>query len=78
MKIRDTDEQIEATNVNMANSVFDDINFADTTFTNINLTNVRFKDVNLTGVTIDEANLTGMRIYGILVTDLLAAHKAAK
>lgn len=76
MKIQDTDERIEAVNVDLANSDFDDINFANSTFSNINLTNVRFKDVNMTGVTIDEANITGMPIFGILVAELLAANKA--
>ncbi len=34
-----------------------------------------FKNVDLSGVKIEKCNIDGMTIDGVLVTDMLAAHK---
>ncbi|PTY01818.1 hypothetical protein DB346_11405 [Verrucomicrobia bacterium LW23] len=64
-------------NVNMQGVKFNDINLSGASFININLSGASLSDINLSGVAITDACLEGMTINGILVTDLLKAHKAA-
>jgi uncharacterized protein YjbI with pentapeptide repeats len=74
--------------VNLSGSVFNDVNLSSVTVTNVNLAESSLSDVNLTNLKIRDANLShasiddsateGMTINGILVSDLLAAYRAAK
>ncbi len=44
----------------------------------VNLSGLRITKANLAGVTISESRFEGMMIEGILVSDLMAAYKAAQ
>ncbi len=74
MELKDTVEQLDASNAKLFQSVFDDVNLENSTFTNTNLSNAKLSNVNLSGVEILDANLTGMTVNGIQVSDLLAAY----
>jgi len=63
-------------NVAMQRVAFDDVALAGASFHNINLSGASFDDVNLSGVRITNACVEGMTIFGIPVTELLAAHRA--
>lgn len=56
-------------------STFDDVNLRQTSFHNVNLSEASFDDVNLANATIDNANVSGMRIEGVLVSELMKAHR---
>ena len=48
------------------------------TFADVCLGGAKFDDVNLSGVAVTNANVEGMTIDGVLVTELIAAHRRAK
>jgi len=62
--------------VNLASARFSDVNLAKASFSNVSLAGAEFRDVNLSRVAITDADLDGMTIDGLLVTDLLRAHRA--
>ncbi|HVT10506.1 MAG TPA: VOC family protein [Polyangia bacterium] len=76
MKIQGTREQLDAQDADLASSRFDDVNLADAIFQNVNLRGARFSDVNLTGASIDDANLSQMTLFGVPVSEMLAAWRS--
>ncbi|PZQ83612.1 MAG: hypothetical protein DI549_07085 [Ancylobacter novellus] len=74
-------------NVNLSGSRFDDVNMSGWAVKNVNFSGLALECANvsgaritradLVGVSIAECRLDGMRIDGILVTDMLAAYRAA-
>jgi extradiol dioxygenase family protein len=63
-------------NTKLADARFQNVNLRGSKFTDADLSGGQFDDVNLSNVAITNANLSGMRIGGILVTELLRAHRA--
>jgi extradiol dioxygenase family protein len=63
-------------NTKLADARFQDVSLRGSKFSDADLSGAQFNDVNLTDVSIADANLAGMRIEGILVTDLLRAHRS--
>ncbi len=64
--------------VDLSESLFDDVNLRGATFTNAALVGARFGNVNLSHAAIDDANLEGMTINGVLVSDLFRAFESQR
>jgi uncharacterized protein YjbI with pentapeptide repeats len=60
--------------VDLSESVFEDVNLRRATFSNVALAGARLRDVDLSHVSIEDANLEGLRINGVLVTELFRAY----
>jgi hypothetical protein len=62
--------------VDLSQSTFDDVNLSGASFTNARLADVEIKDADLSNLAISDAKIVGMTIDGILVSDLIRAHRA--
>ena len=59
----------------MLNAIFTNLNMRKVKIHDVNLSLASFDDVNLSKVEITDANISGMRIFGYLVTDLIAHYE---
>jgi len=62
-------------NTKLEKSTFDDVNLRQTSFHNVNLSEASFNDINLANASIENANVSGMRIEGVLLSELMKAHR---
>jgi uncharacterized protein YjbI with pentapeptide repeats len=77
MKLEHTKQCIEATDADLSGSTFTNVKLARAAFDDVDLTGVTIHNANLSGLQISDANLTGASLNGILLSDLLAAYRAA-
>lgn len=72
------DTNLEAahfSDVNLSRVTIEDATLKNAILHNVTMEAARIRNANLTDLDIRDSTLTGMKINGILVTDLLAAHK---
>ena len=66
------------TEVNLSGAVLGDVNLAGATISDANLSRLRIRQANLSAAPIVDCRTDGMTIDGIVLADLLSAHRAAK
>jgi uncharacterized protein YjbI with pentapeptide repeats len=87
LQLQRTARRLDANDVNLSGSVFENVNLSEAAFHDINFSGATIEAANMTGMRLTHVNLRdaaiianhidGMTINGMPVVEMIAAYKAA-